>query len=918
VSKRKIINLIKKITKNEQGQVLPLVLILLVLGSTLLAGTLAYGSASLKTSEINADRAKQLSSADAGIRYATWKLTNEWTVQDRLIDMNTGSSTQYFINENGKDVIVDIYCYRNQNYSRIFKITSTASGNSSSTLIESWVTKLSGLWENACTGGESVDIWWGGNTVVEGPVVFPYDTSLWPFAAGDFRTIYSLQAGPKNPLSIQDNLWDVSVDGNILPSLYYDKASGTLDILNSSLSPVWAVLGNGLPPAGGYNSTIYVNGNLTIGKSGSKEFTLDLNRNTIYVTGDLLIDASCKLVGSGCIIAQGQIQFKPNLESASPSDFVFIMSLSDKSYSVQFQPSGNFYGSIAGNINVDLHPGNSVILTEPPDDGLNFPLDMDDLTSKWAFRTWQIDRLSGGSAGALIITTGLMPQGEVGILYSKILEAANGNPPYSWYVDALPNGLSLDPLTGEIHGTPTTAVTVGLTAYVEDSAGDSATKELSIKICPNPEILTASPLPDGELGIGYYKALAVAPGVPPYSWSITSGALPAGLSINEASGVISGIPTVAGTFNFTVKVTDGLGGEGTKIMSLTIQNAPVITTASPLPDAEVGVVYALTFTATGGLQPYTWSNIGNLPTGFALGPATGTMSGIATKSINYSFTINVTDAAGVTGSKDFYITIQPPVEVSTASLPNGVVGTAYSQTLAAAKGVPPYSWSITAGSLPPGLTLNLTGIISGTPTSSNTYNFTARVADAAGGTASKALTITINSALAISNTTLPNGVISKAYSQTVSATGGIVPYTWSITSGALPSGLAINPSTGVISGTPSMTGTYTFEVTVKDSTGGTAAKTFTIKVDTVLTITTLFLPAGSVDTLYELKLTASGGLLPLSWSAVDPTKLPPGMNLLEDGTFYGIPTKKGTYNIVFQVRDSGVQTVTTSLQIKIN
>ena len=924
MNQKKLKNLFKKFLKGEGGQVLPLVLILLVLGSTLLAGTLAYGSASLKTSEINADRAKQLYSADAGVRYATWKLTNEWSVLDRLVDMNSGDSTQYVINENGKDVIVDIYCYRNQNYSSIFKITSTASGAYSSTAIETWVTKLFGLWENACTGGDTVDIWWGGGTVVEGPVVFPYDTSLWPFAAGDFRTIFSLQAGAINPLSVQDNVWDVSTDGSIIGPLYYKNqpplTNGTLDIVNNSLSPVSAVLGSGPPPAGSDNGTIFVNGNLTIGKTGSKEFTLDLNRNTIYVTGDLLIDASCKLVGSGCIIAQGQIQFKPNLSSASPSDFVFLMSLSNNSYSVQFQPNGTFYGSVAGNINIDLHPGNGVILTEPPGEGLNFPMDLDGMPSFWAFRTWQINRLSGVSAGTLMITTGVMPQGEVGISYSKTLEAANGAPPYiNWYVSALPNGLTINTSTGEIYGTPTAAATTNFTATVQDSAGNTADpKNLSIIIRPAPVITTASPLPDGEVGIGYYKTLSVAPGVAPYTWSYT-GTLPDGLTMNPATGTISGIPTLTGTFEITAKVTDSLGGVGTKTLSLTIQNGPVITTASPLPDAEVGVVYSLTFTATGGLPPYSWSNTGNLPTGFTLNPATGTMSGVPTKSINYSFKINVTDSAGITGSKDFVITIQPPVEVSTTSLPNGVQGTAYSQTLAASKGVLPYSWTKTAGSLPTGLNLNSSGVISGTPTNSGVYNFTVTVTDAAGGTASKALTITVNSALAISTATLPNGVVTKAYSQTLGATGGITPYIWSITAGALPNGLTLNPATGVINGTPTTALTYNFTVTVTDNIGGNISKALSIKVDTVLTITTLFLPAGTVGVPYSQTLAATGGSLPYSWSAQDPTKLPPGFNLDgPTGWINGTPTKKGTYNIVFQVKDSGVQIQTVSLQIKIN
>jgi hypothetical protein len=167
----------------------------------------------------------------------------------------------------------------------------------------------------------------------------------------------------------------------------------------------------------------------------------------------------------------------------------------------------------------------------------------------------------------------------------------------------------------------------------------------------------------------------------------------------------------------------------------------------------------------------------------------------------------------------------PPANlvITTASLPAGMVGTAYSATLAATGGVPAYTWGISTGSLPSGLSLNPTaGIISGTPTGSGTSFFTALVTDAQQppDSDSKALSIVVNAAPpvpTITTTSLPNGVRGTAYSQTVQATGGTLPYTWSVSVGSLPSGLSLNSSSGVISGTPTKIQTKSFTVRCTDA-----------------------------------------------------------------------------------------------------
>lgn len=167
----------------------------------------------------------------------------------------------------------------------------------------------------------------------------------------------------------------------------------------------------------------------------------------------------------------------------------------------------------------------------------------------------------------------------------------------------------------------------------------------------------------------------------------------------------------------------------------------------------------------------------------------------------------------------------PPADlvITTTSMPAGSVGVAYSQAIAATGGVTPYSWSVVSGSLPGGLSLgSSTGVVSGTPTAAGTSYFTVQVSDSQqpADTDTQALSIVVTAAPpapTITTTSLPNGTRGVPYSATVQATGGTLPYTWSIAVGALPNGLTLNPSTGVISGTPSKKATFNFTVRCTDA-----------------------------------------------------------------------------------------------------
>jgi len=189
--------------------------------------------------------------------------------------------------------------------------------------------------------------------------------------------------------------------------------------------------------------------------------------------------------------------------------------------------------------------------------------------------------------------------------------------------------------------------------------------------------------------------------------------------------------------------------------------------------------------------------------------------------------------------------------VSAALLPSGTIGVAYSQTLTAAGGTSPYTWSVTSGTLPAGLALSAAGLITGTPTTAGTSTFLITVSDANSLTATQSFSLTVGSAgisVVITTTTLPSAVSGTAYSQTLAATGGVAPYTWSISSGALPPGLGISTG-GVIAGTPTATGVYSFTVQAQDSASLTASQAFS------LTVTA----AGSLSRLGVFSQLATGG-----------------------------------------------------------
>jgi hypothetical protein len=305
-----------------------------------------------------------------------------------------------------------------------------------------------------------------------------------------------------------------------------------------------------------------------------------------------------------------------------------------------------------------------------------------------------------------------------------------------------------------------------------------------------PQITTPSTLPPAEIGAAYSAMLSASGGTAPYSWTVSTGTPPANLLLSS-SGVLSGTPTASGTFNFTAKVTDSAAQTGTASLQITVAAKPQVATTSPLASGQITVGYSATLPVAGGTAPYTWSiSAGAQPGGLGLSSG-GVLSGTPTAAGTFIFTVKVTDAVAQTATAPLQVTISPaPLTITTSSLPNGQVGTAYSATLGAAGGTTPYTWTLTSGTLPAVLSLNAaTGEISGTPTQAVTSTpLTFKVTDS---TSPVVLTKSVNLALTISNigvtlTPKRGGVTvgqQLPFTATVANDVGSAGVTWTVSTG---------------------------------------------------------------------------------------------------------------------------------------
>jgi len=385
-------NLLTHLTRRESGYATMMaILVLLFMGAIVITPILVYMDTGLDAGRTHERRTDELYAADAGVNYATWQLQHGGLELE--IGEVAGFPSEEFpvpININDKNVHVIVENVTPSEEDKpVYQITSTAESDDtdSSTTVEAYVTPFS-FFDNAITSRGNVTL--GSNSDVYGNVQYDglpgedqesfeptihgaiHDGDLLP-NADDIEDIWP------TPEYLSQFYWDALREevpaGDPFPP-YYESDNVDIEDLKT-IGPLCRegdlTIGNGGVPATlTLNGTVYVKGNLLFQQPGkSHQYTLDLNGHTIFAEGVIDLPSQCTVTGSGCIIALGEVKFLPIVEATS-IDFIFIMSVTDK---VRLQPQGDFYGSVAGDVDVELQPGGSVNRTEALGSPwlLNFP-----------------------------------------------------------------------------------------------------------------------------------------------------------------------------------------------------------------------------------------------------------------------------------------------------------------------------------------------------------------------------------------------------------------------------------------------------------------------------------------------------------------------------------------------------------------
>jgi hypothetical protein len=338
-----------------------------------------------------------------------------------------------------------------------------------------------------------------------------------------------------------------------------------------------------------------------------------------------------------------------------------------------------------------------------------------------------------------------------------------------------------------------------------------------------------------------------------------------------------------------------------------IRPAMVFITAANLTPAAAGRLYLQALNVSGGSPPYRFElALGALPPGLSLDAASGGLAGYPSQEGSHRLMIRVTDSAGATALREFSLTVTRPVQFVTATIPSATAGSNYSASLEALGGVSPYTWRLSSGVLPPGVTLSPAGLLAGLPSAAGSFPFGVEVRDSTGTTATGWLTLTVLARMSIlSLAELQQPVVGTAYSQRLAATGGVAPYTWRISGGGLPPGLALDQASGTIQGSASAAGLYRFLVEARDATGQSASIEMTLSVSARLTVATNpSLPQAMVGSLYNASIAAAGGTPPYSWTLASGA-LPPGLTLDgRAGLLRGTSMTAGLFAFRLEVADS--------------
>jgi len=587
---------------------------------------------------------------------------------------------------------------------------------------------------------------------------------------------------------------------------------------------------------------------------------------------------------------------------------------------------------------------NGVITGTPSGIGIyNFTITATDSTNITVWKPYTLTVYPAGATPPLSLSFGpTIGPNSLGVQTFQ-LSASGGTPPYHYSYSPsatpIPGMRVLDgpPLptnfpsniTGGLAGLVTAAGTYTTSIRVTDATTSTYDRPVTwtvIAIAP----LNPNTLPNATNGVAYSFTMSGYGGSGNYSWSATS--LPAGLTMS-AAGMISGTPTTTGSVNPNITIKDLTSNFSFSFGYTLAVNAFAITSPATLPQGTVGTAYSTTFTAP-SCNNCTWSiSNGSLPSGLSLNSSTGVLSGTPQAYYNTSFRVRASGAAGVV-DKQVSLVIQSLVPVALeitmpANLGNTVVNTTATVSLLAQGGTPPYTWTLDSGTLPTGMALAAPGetigsnlfpgytYLAGRAMQAGTFSFTLRVTDSASTSVTRAFTWPI-AILSNNYTNLPLSgaplTYNVAYNQPLLVFGGTGSYTnFAIVSGALPPGLSINPTTGVVSGTPLNTGSYSPSLQITDSAGATVFQNLNLTVGNGMASS--LNPGNSDSMIIQLggttysQLNPSGGTGPYTYTPVG--AYPAGCTIQVGSLLNGV---SGTYQLACSPFAAGDYTLTLRME----
>lgn len=428
--------------------------------------------------------------------------------------------------------------------------------------------------------------------------------------------------------------------------------------------------------------------------------------------------------------------------------------------------------------------------------------------------------------------------------------------------------------------------------------------------CTSPILVTNPATAAGAVNSPFSQTFTSSGGVGAKTYT-TSSPLPAGLTL-AANGTLSGTPTQSGTFPITVTATDQNGCTGTGPTYTLVIACQTITVTNPgVTTGTANTPFSQTFTQSGGVGTVTFSTGSALPIGMTLA-ASGVLSGTPTQAGGFDIVVTATDANGCTGAgATYHLVINcQTITVTNPATTTGTVNAAFSQTFTQAGAIGSATFS-TVSTLPAGLALAANGVLSGTPTQKGTFPIVVKVTDGnlcTGTGATYNLTINCQT-IAVSNPATSTATANTPFSQTFTASNTVGTVTFT-TASTLPAGLTL-AANGVLSGTPTQTGSFPIVVTATDANGcaGIGA-TYTLVVGCqTWSILPAALPQATSGVAYTATLTQSGGIGAVTYAVTSGT-LPAGLGLSSGGVLSGTTALTGSYPFTVTATDANGCTAT--------